>query len=502
MFFAHSIRWRLQLWHGIILLAVLGGFGITAWKLQQQRTLRTAEERITERYNNVLRLIRQSGPSDGAHPRPAPPPAPQAGPGPEDQAGTFPPRRNGPPPFDDPERPGRGRRGADFGPGFLAALKAEEPPGGTATVWRRDGILLASTSVTPPQAPPAEADTRLQLSRTGANLSLLSATPPGEVILITRDIAADLASLRRTAWQLTAAGLGILGLGLAGGWWAGGRSLQPLAAITHKASRLSAGNLAERLPVADAGDELGQLAGVLNAMLGRLDTSFTEQTRFISDAAHELRTPVTVMLTQTQTALRRERPAEEYRSSLEACQRAATRMRQLIESLLALARLDAGDQPMKRLRFDLSRAAADQMDLLTPLATARKITFHPDLTPLPMEGDPDYLTLVLANLLTNAIHYNKDGGEIHITITPQENTAVLIVTDTGHGMTPDQLSRIFDRFYRADQSRSLPAGRTGLGLAITKSIIEAHEGTITVTSTPGTGTTFTVRLPLLISPAT
>jgi hypothetical protein len=107
MFFAHSIRWRLQLWHGIILLAVLGGFGITAWKLQQQRTLRTAEERITERYNNVLRLIRQSGPSDGAHPRPAPPPAPQAGPGPEDQAGTFPPRRNGPPPIDDPERPGR-----------------------------------------------------------------------------------------------------------------------------------------------------------------------------------------------------------------------------------------------------------------------------------------------------------------------------------------------------------------------------------------------------------
>ena len=115
---------------------------------------------------------------------------------------------------------------------------------------------------------------------------------------------------------------------------------------------------------------------------------------------------------------------------------------------------------------------------------------------------PDYLTLVVANLLTNAIHYNRDGGTVTLTLRQDGNDAVLSVADTGEGMEPETLSRIFDRFYRADQSRSLPAGRTGLGLAITKSIVEAHNGTITVESTPGKGTTFTVRVPLMMELST
>jgi signal transduction histidine kinase len=235
-------------------------------------------------------------------------------------------------------------------------------------------------------------------------------------------------------------------------------------------------------------------------MLERLDDSFAQQARFISDAAHELRTPVTVMLTQTQTALLRERPAEQYRQSLEACQRAADRMRQLIESLLALARLDSGDQPMKRLRFDLGRAIVDQMELMEPLAASRGISLIGDINPLPMEGDPDYLTVVIANLLTNAIHYNRDGGSVQISLCQEENEAVICIADTGLGMTPETLNRIFDRFYRADQSRSLPTGRTGLGLAITKSIVDAHKGTITVKSVPEQGSTFTVRIPLVVPP--
>ncbi|MDB6071038.1 MAG: hypothetical protein JWL81_2209 [Verrucomicrobiales bacterium] len=515
MFFTNSIRWRLQIWHGLILLAVLGGFGFTAWRLQHERTLTIATERLLDRYNQTVRLLRQSGPPDGGRPRPGPGgfeddgPPPRPGPPPRREDFDAPPPAadpapdlgpNNPNPGPNPSgpppgRPLRPRSGPSFY-GFEAALKADEIPNGTVTVWRRDGSLLATTHPGPLPSFPQNVAVSPQIIRTGNQLLLLAATPPGEVIRISRDLTSDLLPLRRTAWQLAAAAAGILALGLAGGWWAAGRSLRPLATISSTAARLSAGNLAERLRVEDPNDELGQLAGVLNAMLGRLDTSFTQQTRFISDAAHELRTPVTVMLTQTQTALRRERPAAEYRQSLEACQRAANRMRQLIESLLALARLDSGDQPMKRLRFDLSRAAAEQVELLTPLAAERNVTFHQDLTPLPMEGDPDYLTLTLANLLTNAIHYNREGGTIHLIIRKENNEAILTVTDTGEGMSPAALARIFDRFYRADQSRSLPAGRTGLGLAITKSIIDAHRGTITVESTPGTGTTFTVRLPL------
>ena len=493
MKFSHSIRWRLQIWHGLILLAVLGGFGVTAWRLEQERTLTTASERLMERGNNALRLMRQEG--EGR---------PRGGPGPGPDAG--PPSRPDPPPRRDdsedfagrpnpPGPPGRGAPPTRYSTSLETALKAGETPGGNLTLWRRDGAMLATTGTDRDRPRPANAGLNGTFSRNDSKMTLLRATPPGEVLLVTRNIAPEIAVLHRSAWQLGAAGLTILVLGLAGGWWAGGRALQPLAVITATAGRLSATTLGERLPVTDPGNELGQLATVLNAMLGRLDSAFTQQTRFISDAAHELRTPVTVMLTQTQTALLRDRPAPEYRASLEACQRAATRMRQLIESLLALARLDAGDQPMKRLRFDLAHAATEQIELLTPLAAARSITFHHDLTPFAMEGDPDYLTLVTANLLTNAIHYNRDGGEIHVTLQWDGKEAVLTVADTGEGMAPAALARIFDRFYRADQSRSLPAGRTGLGLAITKSIVETHRGSITVESTPGEGTTFTVRLP-------
>ena len=498
MAFFKSIRWGLQIWHGLILLAVLSGFGITAWRLQQQRAYATAGERLQERYNIALRLIRQGG-SGPENPRPRPGPGRDGDleDGPPGAKGHFPPPhplgdgppRNGPPGGEGP--PERLSTAAE------QALKADEAPGSTVTIWRRDGGLLVTTggsSTTPDIKGPMP---RALLSIQGNVMELLGTTPPGEIIRVTRDISAERHSLQRTAWQLAAAATSILLLGLAGGWWAAGRTLRPIADISATAAHLSAGNLGQRLSVKDTHGELGQLATTLNAMFARLEDSFTQQTRFISDAAHELRTPVSVMLTQTQTALRRERPAEEYRTSLEACQRAAGRMRQLIESLLALARLDGGQQQMKRLRFDLAHALREQTELLAPLATARDITFNASLAEsLTVEGDPDYLTMAAANLLTNAIHYNREGGAISVQLTTESNQALLTIADTGQGMSPEQLSHIFERFYRADQSRSLPAGRTGLGLAITKSIIEAHHGAITVQSTPGEGTSFTLRIPL------
>lgn len=365
------------------------------------------------------------------------------------------------------------------------------------TVWWRDGQLVTGNNQTAPAIPP---NSPPKFSRVGNTLQLIASTPPGEIILVTRDISPDLAELTHTAWKLVAAGAGVLALGLLGGWWAAGRSLRPLASMSATAEHLSAGNLGERIHVPDRDNELGQLASALNAMLERLDTSFAQQTRFISDAAHELRTPVTVMLTQTQMALLRDRPAEQYRQSLEACQRAAGRMRQLIESLLTLARLDAGEQPMKRLRFDLSQTIREQLELVQPLADVKSVTLASELNPLPIQGDPDYLTTAVANLLTNAIHYNEEGGSVLISLQQEDNDAVIRVTDTGMGMDSETCARIFDRFYRADQSRSLPAGRTGLGLAITKSIVDAHQGTIEVESTPGKGSTFVVRIPSALNP--
>jgi signal transduction histidine kinase len=254
--------------------------------------------------------------------------------------------------------------------------------------------------------------------------------------------------------------------------------------------------LSRRISLTETGSELGRLAVVLNSTFARLEAAFAQQKQFASDAAHELRTPVTVLLTQTQLSLGRERTPAEYRATVEACQRATQRMRKLIESLLALARLDAGQETMNRLNFDLADLARDGADWVRPLAEARGLALVLELAPAPAPcvGDADRLAQVLTNLLTNAIEYNRPQGEVRVTTGVENDTAILTVSDTGTGIPAEDLPRVFERFYRSDKSRT--SGGNGLGLAIGKAIVDAHGGSIDVTSESGRGTTFTVRLPV------
>ncbi|MGO9478177.1 MAG: sensor histidine kinase [Limisphaerales bacterium] len=317
--------------------------------------------------------------------------------------------------------------------------------------------------------------------------------PSGELIYVGCSIGPELKELRLTALKLAGFGGIILFFGLAGGWWIASRAIRPIEDISSTAVKISAGDLSQRINVAEAESELGQLAAVLNSTFARLEAAFAQQQQFTADAAHELRTPVSVMLTQTQTALNRERSAPEYRETIEACQRASQRMRRLIESLLELARLDTGQEPMKQMQFDLSKTAHDCVELIRPLADERGVKIHCELPPLECHGDAERLAQVITNLLANAIQYNKANGEVRISARLQDGMIVLTVDDTGQGIPVADLPRVFERFYRADPSRS--SGQTGLGLAIAKAIVEAHGGTIEVSSQPDDGTTFTVRLP-------
>jgi signal transduction histidine kinase len=233
----------------------------------------------------------------------------------------------------------------------------------------------------------------------------------------------------------------------------------------------------------------------LNSTFARLETAFAQQKQFASDAAHELRTPVTVILTQTQMSLNRERDAAGYKQTVEACQRAAQRMRKLIESLLALARFDAGQEVLKRLRFDFSQTVADCAELVQPLAEERGVKIISEISPQEITGDSERLAQVVTNLLTNAIQYNHSEGEVRVKLESASGLAVLTIADTGQGIAAEDLPRVFGRFFRADKSRT-GAGNSGLGLAITKAIVEAHGGTIEVASVEDAGTTFTVRLPV------
>jgi heavy metal sensor kinase len=302
--------------------------------------------------------------------------------------------------------------------------------------------------------------------------------------------------MNRFTGLLLAAGSVVLAFGLGGGWWLAGRAIRPIAKISATAGRISAGNLAERIDAAEADNELGQLAAVLNSTFARLEAAFAQQRQFTADASHELRTPLAVIISEAQTALARERNAAEYRETLEDCLSTAQQMRRLVESLLQLARFDAGQESMKRESFDLSQVARECADLVRPLAERRRIKIDCDLATVRCAGDAARISQVVTNLLTNAIGFNHDEGEIQIAVDAKDSVALLRVRDTGQGIPPKDLPHIFERFYRVDKARSSVQGRTGLGLAICKAIVDAHGGSIEVVSQPGSGSTFTVKLPI------
>lgn len=482
MRFLHSIRWRLQLWHGLLLALVLAGFGFTAWRLQWATQCQRLDLELEERIPMVANVMRARG---------GKPPGP-------------PPRNAFPPPKPKPPNPERKDLEQTLPPDFeMPAPEAQRFAGDSAkafyyVVWRRNGQELVRSASAPPDVPRPEGPAGGSAGRLrGTYRECLRFTPPGECLLVGRDIRDELADLHRLAWLLAGAGGVVLLLGLAGGWWVSTRALRPIRDISAAAARISGTDLTQRIRTADTDSELGQLAHVLNATFARLQTAFDRQVQFTADASHELRTPVSVVLTQTQTALNRDRSAAEYRESLAACHRAAQRMRQLIESLLTLARLDSGAAAATRERCDLDRITAEAVDLLRALAAEKGLTLELDLRPAVCAGQPGQLAQVVSNLVNNAICYNRPGGRVYVHVTTEANTAVLAVRDTGQGISPEDLPQLFERFFRADKARGRADGHTGLGLSITKAIVEGHGGSVQVASELGQGSVFTVRLPRL-----
>ena len=503
----NSIKWRLQLWYGLILVAVLAGFGVTAYQLERGRQLRRIDEQLQRRVNALAAALRQpprNQPGIG-EPFRRPPPGEQP---------AF-----GPPIDDRPGEIGRPPRGEFRLSSPVANLfDAGDTNGFYYALWTRTGAELAQSENAPVhlsapkrptpknEIPPANAERRPPARDNPLAVlppwtreefrELAVITLPGEIILAGRSMKTELGELRLVALKLTTVGGVILLFGLAGGWWLAGRAIRPIDDITATAAKISAGDLSQRINAADTESELGRLAGVLNSTFTRLETTFAQQRQFTSDAAHELRTPVSVILTQVQSTLNKERSGPEYRETLEACQRAAQRMRRLTESLLALARLDAGQEPLKRQRVDLAGVAQECVQLIQPLAAERGVTILTDFEAAHCAGDAGRLAQVITNLLTNAIQYNRENGKVRVTVKPEGGGAIIMVTDTGPGIAADDLPRIFERFFRGDKSRTGSSGNAGLGLAISKAIVDAYGGTIEVVSAPDTGATFTARLPL------
>lgn len=481
-----SIKWRLQLWYGLILVLVLAGFGFTEYRLEYGRQMGRVDNELQRRFGMIANILHPRGPERNR---------PRFGGPPDQTPDDVRPQQN----MHDGqfELPPRFEELFDTNRFYFIITRDDKDLARAGDVPSED--ILKSTPAPVNRIPEREEikkDLRATpppVFQTGQYRNISDALPTGEGIRIGCSIIPELKELHKTALQLFGIGGVILFIGLAGGAWFISRAIRPVEQISSTAVKIAAGDLSQRINVAETESELGKLASVLNSTFARLESAFSQQKQFASDAAHELRTPVTVILTQTQTALNRERDSASYKQTIEACQRAAQRMKKLISALLELTRLDAGQEKMKRAPFDLSKTIGDCIELIHPLAQERHVEIASTLTPVEIAGDAERLAQVVTNLLTNAIQYNHDGGEVRVKLEAQNDFAVLSVSDTGSGIAPEDLSRVFDRFYRADKSRT--GANAGLGLAISKAIIDAHGGTIEAASGENGGATFTVRLP-------
>jgi len=274
------------------------------------------------------------------------------------------------------------------------------------------------------------------------------------------------------------------------------RSLRPLREMTESVARVGPTHLKERVTAAEWPRELKPLASAFDDMLKRLDDSFTRLSQFSADLAHELRTPIANMIGETQVALARNRTADEYRETIESTVGECERLSRIVDNLLFVARADAAREPIARKRFD-ARAAVEKITAFYhALADDRHIAIG-----CSGEGqiyaDPDLFERAVGNLLDNALRFTPENGSIHIVLivlSERNGDFEVAVSDTGCGIAPEHLPRVFDRFYRAESSRS--SDGAGLGLALVKSIVDLHGGSAIIESNMGRGTTVKLILPL------
>ncbi|HVT13520.1 MAG TPA: ATP-binding protein [Fimbriimonadaceae bacterium] len=491
-----SFRVRLTLWNVVVIALVLVAFSAGIVYANQARLSSDIDHELFDRAHSP-----PGGPFGG-------PPGPRGrgrrGPGGPDDSGNGgnPPDDNSgqaiPPRFNDPVaiRFADVRRPRRFDPdGKPLGQTPDEPFDSRALQLAKTGEALYSNGVY--DGEPIRIYT--MRIRQGPN--------EGQLVQVARETG-DLdriwsAQLGTLALFLPGAILGAA----AGAFFLTNRAIKPIAQMKEAASAISEKDLSKRLKV-EGQDEFAELGVTFNAMVDRLEESFSKlktaysdlaeahetQKRFTADASHELRTPLTRIRLAASAALAETATPEEQRKALQVVDTAAESIGRLVQEMLVLARADAGQLTMQRERIDLRVVATDVLGNFSP----ENVELAADLqdSPVTILGDCEHLRRVLANLIENALRYTPAGGTITVSVHSEGATARLQVRDTGEGVSAEHLPHLTERFYRADPSRARSDGGVGLGLAICKTIVEAHQGTLQIESTVGQGTTVSVRIPL------
>lgn len=484
-----SLRWRLQLWHAIILISAITLFGIGFYHQFRQATINEIDAGLLAGARVIEGSLRGSAPEAGDLQNPET----------FDRITIDLPFRQGQRPRDlrpqrdrpMPERRDPPRRRHHRRPEMYFVIFSD---GGKPLHSRTsDDLDIGDIDW-------QRTRSQFEFRNVRNRREVMLRGPHGTLIVVGHEITDVRRMLSRTLLMLVGLGTAVSALGLVGGWWLTGTAIEPIRRITETTRNVTARSLSERIDTSRMDSELQSLGSALNEMLQRLETSFQKQTQFTSDASHELRTPVAVLMTHTELAINRPRSNEELVETIRTCRHAAQRMESLVERLLILARSDSQQLRLQISEFDLLELAVETAEMFRPFADEKNIQIQAEGDSAICSADRQRIGQVIGNLVHNAIIYNHTDGKVVLKTWSIGESVHLSVRDTGCGIDRESLPRLFDRFFRVDEARSrtsqeATASGLGLGLAISQSIISSHGGTLTVGSEIGVGTEFELRLP-------
>lgn len=490
----HSLKWRIQLWHAVILAFVLGMLGTGFYYYERSHRISQVDQSLDEKIHRLL------GPTLNRGGR-----GPGGGGGGERRAGQEGPRNR----QVLSEAQGWEMRETDMSQQaadqesrdqFYEAFEAYYAPQGMyAIVYDKRTLepFFKSSNFPDMDIPSGNVFGYYQRFNEGRREILHGA--PRYSIIIGSDMSGMQASLNRLKLEIASVVLVIFGLGVSIGSWLVSRSLRPLNLIQETAARISDGKLSARIPDSAQGssEELDALANDLNETFARLESLFERQIRFTADASHELRTPLTSLLAQIQRGLNRSRTPEEYQRILEVCSRSGERIKRITEQLIELSRYDSGRVELEYEDLPVDGMLEGLAEELEPYVLTHGCELKTDLAPGVIHCDPFRLEQVITNLINNAIQHNDTAISITLRSRVEKDRVLIQVIDTGKGIQPENLDKLFDRFFQESTSRTKSEGRSnvGLGLAISLAIVQAHGGSLTAASKPWVETVFTIEIP-------
>lgn len=451
-----KIRWKLTLWYGCVLGVVLMVFGTVVFVIMRQHLMQRIDQGLNEELADVLSEVNRAKTPDGLK--------------------------------DWLDRRFASHAGFDF--------QITRPSGERFFYNPR---LADKAWPLPPRDSSDAAFQTIPIESKGdwRIINVLVAGPDGPLTAqVGRSLTAYEHELNELLMTFLLAGPLTLLAAISGGYFLASRVLRPVQEMTKAAKVISADRLNERIAVVNPHDELGELGETLNQMIERLERSFTEMRRFTADAAHELRTPLAIIRSEAEVALRLPRSSEQYCGVLENLLEDTNRLSMLADQLLFLSRQDTGLGSKVNESVRLDTFLNEVVGNMQLMAQERGVSLQlSDCPPCELTTDARLLRRVFVNLLDNAIKYTGQAGRVVLWGALAAENVTIQIRDTGVGIAPEHLPQVFDRFYRVDASRSGDGNGAGLGLSICQAILRNLNGTISVQSEVGKGTTFIVTLP-------